>query len=89
MNKSAKVATVAIFLALIRCISEPFRLQYYAKTTLTLVDIKPYLVGSLVAAIALFAITILSFYGRHKLIVPICIITVVMLIVVKATYHLQ
>ena len=34
-SKIAKIATIIIFLALVRSISEPFRLQYYSKTMLT------------------------------------------------------
>ena len=34
-NKISKIATVIIFLALIRTICEPFRLQYYSSISLT------------------------------------------------------
>jgi len=66
-NKVSKIATVIIFLALIRCICEPFRLQYYSSSILTYTDIKPFLIGSLVAALGLFAMTILFYFGRHKI----------------------
>lgn len=45
-RKISIIATVIIFLALIRCVSEPFRLQYYATKALTFTDIKPFLIGS-------------------------------------------
>src|SRR5271170_2974410 len=85
-NKISKIATVIIFLALIRCISEPFRLQYYSATTLNFIDIKPFLIGSLVAALGLFAITILFYFGRHRIIIAACILTIVILLVVKKIY---
>ncbi|HLC82664.1 MAG TPA: hypothetical protein VJI69_02465, partial [Bacteroidia bacterium] len=75
-----------IFLALIRCISEPFRLQYYSETTLSMSDIKPFLIGSLIAAIALFTMNIFSVYGKHKIIVVISILCICLLVAVKIIY---
>ncbi len=72
-NKISKIATVIIFLALIRCICEPFRLQYYSSSILTHTDIKPFLIGSLVATLGLFAMTILFYFGRHKIIIATCV----------------
>ncbi len=85
-GKISKIATAIIFLALIRCISEPFRLQYYSATPLNFADIKPFLVGSLVAAPALFVMTILFYFGRHRMIIAICILTIVILLIVKWSY---
>lgn len=69
ISKISKIATIILYLALIRCISEPFRLQYYSATSLTFGDIKPFLIGSLVAALGLFAMTILFYFGRHRIII--------------------
>jgi hypothetical protein len=85
-SKISKIATFIIFLALIRCITEPFRLQYYAETSLTFGDIKPFLIGSLVAALGLFAMTILFYFGRHRIVVATCILTIVALLIVKKVY---
>src|SRR4051794_35565406 len=85
-SKISKIATISIFLALIRCISEPFRLQYYSAATLTFSDIKPFLVGSLVAASGLFVMTILFYFGKHKIIIGTCILTIVILLIVKRIY---
>ena len=82
----SKIATAIIYLALIRCISEPFRLQYYSATTLTFSVIKPFLVGSLVASLALFAMTILFYFGKYKIIITTCVLTIVILLVVKKMY---
>jgi hypothetical protein len=86
ISKISKIATIIIFLALIRCISEPFRLQYYSTTSLAFGDIKPFLIGSLVAALGLFAITILFYFGRHRIIIVTCILTIVILLIVKKIY---
>src|SRR6266536_1985804 len=85
-KKISKIATVIIFLALIRCISEPFRLQHYATETLTFGDIKHFLIGSLVTALALFAMTILFYFGRHRMIIAICMLTTAILLIVKWIY---
>jgi hypothetical protein len=85
-RRISKISTGIIFLALIRCISEPFRLQYYSTTTLTFGDIKPFLIGSLVAALGLFAMTILFYFGRHKIIIVTCVLTIVILLIIKWIY---
>ena len=85
-SKISKFATIIIFLALIRTIIEPFRLQYYSKTLLTYDEIKPFLIGSLTAAIALLAMTILFYFGKHKIIIATCILTIIILLLVKKFY---
>jgi hypothetical protein len=87
-SKVSKIATVIIFLALIRCICEPFRLQYYSTSNLTYSDIKPFLLGSLVAALGLFAMTILFYFGRHKIIIATCVLTIIILLIVKKIYFI-
>jgi len=87
-NKVSKIATVIIFLALIRCICEPFRLQYYSSSVLTYTDIKPFLIGSLVATLGLFAMTILFYFGRHKIIIATCVLTIIILLIVKKIYFI-
>jgi len=85
-RKISIIAIVIIFLALIRCVSEPFRLQHYATKTLTFVDIKPFLIGSLVTSLALLLMTILSFFGKYKIINATCILTIVVLLIIKRIY---
>jgi len=85
-RKISKIATVIIFLALIRCISEPFRLKYYSENSLTFGDIKPFLIGSLVSALGLFAMTILFYFGKQRIVIVTCILTIVVLLIVKKIY---
>jgi hypothetical protein len=87
-GRIAKFSTVIIFLALIRCVSEPFRLQYYSTTEFTFGEIKPFLIGSLVAALGLFAMTVLFYFGRYKLIIVFCVLTIVILLIIKKLYLL-
>jgi hypothetical protein len=85
---TSKVSTVIIFLALIRALSEPFRLQHYSAAILTYNDIKPFLIGSLVAATGLLAMTILFYFGKHTIILLLCLLTVILMLVVKKVYLL-
>lgn len=87
-NKISKIATLIIFLALIRCICEPFRLQYYSPSILTYTDIKPFLIGSLVAALALFVMTILFYFNRYTLLIATCVLTIIILLIVKKIYFI-
>ncbi|AYB34893.1 hypothetical protein D4L85_31840 [Chryseolinea soli] len=82
----SKIATLTIFLALIRCLCEPFRLQYLSTTPLTFHDVEPFSIGALVAALALFAMIILSYFGKYRLIIAICLMTIVILLIVKKIY---
>ncbi len=85
-RKISIIAIVIIFLALIRCVSEPFRLQYYSAKALTFADIKPFLIGALVTSLALLIMTILSFFGKYKIINATCILTIVVLLIIKRIY---
>lgn len=85
-RKISIIATYIIFLALIRCISEPFRLQHYSSRILTFADIKPFLIGSLVTSVALVMMTTLSLWGKYKMINAICILTIIILLFVKSIY---
>lgn len=87
-NKIAKIAIVIIFLALIRTLIEPLRLQYSTTTSLTYEQIKPFLIGGLISAVGLLIMIILFFYKLHKVIIAICILTIVLLLIIKKIYLL-
>jgi hypothetical protein len=78
---------IVVFLALIRCIAEPFRLQYYSSTSLTYHTIKPFLIGALISSVACLILVILSFYSNYKLILVVSILTIAALFWVKYFYH--
>lgn len=84
----SRVAMLAIFLALIRCISEPLRLQYYSLSAVSVDEIRPFLYGALICAGSLFSMTILSFYARYKWITATAIITIVLMLIVKWHYSI-
>lgn len=82
----SRVAMMIIFLALIRTIAECFRLQYNSTSTLTFIQLKPFLMGALTAAIACLMMTILSFYSKHKIIIAVAILTIIALLIIKSIY---
>ena len=82
----SKVATIIIFMALIRCITEPLRLQYYAPSALTFAEIKPFLLGALAAAIALLVMTILFYYCKYRLVIATSVLTIIVLLIIKQAY---
>ncbi len=74
--KISRVAIVIVFLALIRCISEIFRLKYYSSTGLTYEIIKPFLIGALVTSVTTLIMVILSFYSKYKIVIAIAVSTI-------------
>jgi len=84
--KISRVAMIIVFLALIRVISECFRLEYLAKEFVTFEILKPYLIGALVCATSCLAMAIFSFYTRSKTIIGIAAFTIVILVIIKIKY---
>lgn len=82
----SKISTIILFMALIRCIGEPFRMQYYSDTSLSFAEIKPFLFGALIAATGLLIITVLSYFRKYKSMIAICILSIVALVLVKIIY---
>jgi hypothetical protein len=85
-QKISRISTIVIFLALVRTISEPIRLHYYSSTPVCFVQIKPFLIGALLCATGLFAMTVLSFYARFKTITLTAVLVIVAMLIVKYIY---
>jgi hypothetical protein len=81
--KISRIAIIIIFLALIRCIVEIFRLEHYAGEELSYREIKPFIASALVGAIGLFLMVGLYFLARYKVIPMIAATIVVLLVVLK------
>ena len=82
-KKVARIAAWTIFLALIRCIMEPFRLQYYSETEISFVQIMPFLIGAALCSVGLLLMTILSYYERHKAIIIAAALVVAGMVTIK------
>jgi hypothetical protein len=85
-KRTAQIGFLAVFLGLIRSLFEPFRLQYYASSPLSFEQIKPYLVGCLIAALGLLLMTGFFFYNRYRFILVIAALTILAMIFVKINY---
>ena len=53
-KRIAHISIITIFLGLIRCISECYRLEYILQDKLTIAIIKPFIIGTLVSACLLY-----------------------------------
>ena len=82
----ARIAIVSIFLALIRCLSEVFRLNSLLANHLTFNQIQVFLIGALVAAVSAFILVILYFLRKYLLIALIAVLTIAALIIIKYLY---
>ena len=85
-TKISRIAIVIVFLALIRVISECFRLNYLAAVPVTFEILKPYLIGALVCSISCLSMVIFSFYSKSKLIIGVAAFTIIVLIFIKIRY---
>lgn len=79
---------LVIFLALIRTITEPIRLQYYSTTLLTYTDVKPYLFGALAASLGLLLMGLAFMTRRYKAVIAVCMVTIVAMVIIKVMYLL-
>jgi hypothetical protein len=86
--KISRIAMISVLLALIRIISECFRLNYLSKELVSFETLKPYLIGALVCAISCLAMVIFSFYTKSKMIIGIAAFTIVILVILKINYSL-
>ncbi|HLF64254.1 MAG TPA: hypothetical protein VI603_10900 [Saprospiraceae bacterium] len=88
VKKISNEAMIIVFLALIRIIGEFFRLEYTLKEKLTTELLYPFMLGALVCAISCLIMTICSFYAKHRIIIGIATLTIVILVVLKVKYIL-
>lgn len=87
-GRISKVLILILFLALIRALGEPFRLQYVASAPLLFSEVKAYIIGAIITSIGLIAMIILSWFKKHKAIWVIFILTLTTLVWIKIRYIL-
>jgi len=85
-EKWSRIATVILLLALIRTLSEPFRLQYYAGQSLEFELVKPFLMAGLLIAVGLLAMQVLGYYKKYILMICIGVLVIAGMVVVKVIY---
>ena len=82
----SRVSIIVVFLALIRCISEVFRINSYSSTGISFDKIQPFLIGALITSIASLLMVILSFYSKHRIVIAIAALTIIVLFILKYYY---
>ena len=85
-TRIARITTIIVFIALIRTVFEPIRLQLYSKDAVTFEQIKPFLLAAFITSIGLFAMTILNYYGKSKIITALGIILIASMFIIKGLY---
>jgi len=84
----ARISIVIVLFALIRSLSEFFRLSYIHSNALTIEQVKPFITGSIVAAVGCLAMILFSFYSKNKIVITLFLLTIASMLVVKSIYHL-
>ena len=85
--KFSKAAIIIIFIALIRTLAEPLRLQYYSSSSISFEQLNPFLISALIIAVGLLAMYIFSLYGRHKIIISLTVLIIGIMLALKQIYH--
>lgn len=82
-QNAAKIAILAQFAALLRCLTEYFRLKWLLGAGLTLARVEPFVLGALVAAVGALIGVVLFFWGRHASTVALGAVTVAILLALR------
>ncbi len=78
----AKVSILIIYLALIRSLIEPFRLNYIDEKT-DFQALTPFLLGALISGLFTLIMVIAFYYRKPKLVIALSIICVILMILIK------
>jgi hypothetical protein len=78
-----RAEVVIIFLALIRTMTAYYQLKTGPGNVLPAGQAEPIITGSLVAAVFCLALTLLSFFGRHRVMHAVFALAIISLVLVK------
>ncbi len=70
-ERLAKLGIIVQFLALVRTLSEFFRLKYVSRTAFTIAMGEPFVVGALIAAVTCWVAVMFFFFRRYTVSVAI------------------
>lgn len=87
-QKTAKVSIIVIFIALIRSISEFYRLDYTLQNSFTIQIAEPFILAALICSVGLLLMTILFFYSRNKWIIATSVLVIVLMFIIKFSYNI-
>ncbi|HEX5002535.1 MAG TPA: hypothetical protein VFW78_08555 [Bacteroidia bacterium] len=85
-EKMARVATIILLIALVRTLSEPFRLQYYSGQKLDFEMMKPFLMAGLLIAGGLIAMQLAGYFKKHLLMSLIAVLVIAGMVAIKVVY---
>ncbi|HVX51822.1 MAG TPA: hypothetical protein VHB48_16795 [Chitinophagaceae bacterium] len=89
LQRLARGCTIIVFLALIRCIAEVPRLQYYTPGGINWPLVRPFILGAMVTSAAALAMVILLFYKLPRIAIVIAVCTIAALFVLKFMYDIK
>lgn len=87
-KKLSKIATIIIFIALLRSLYEPFRLQTISENSIGYAEEKPFLLASLLCAFGLLSMTILSYYRKYNIMIIISVLCIIGMLIIKKIFLL-
>ena len=85
IRRVAQIAVAAQFAALIRCLAEYFRLEYFAPQRFSLARVEPFLLGAVVSAVFAFVGVLCYFGENYKSTVAIAAFNVGILLILRFT----
>jgi hypothetical protein len=81
--KITRAEVVIVFLALIRTLTSYYQLKTRAGNLLPAGQAQPIITGSLAAALFCFALTLLSYFGRYRVMHVVSVLAIISLALVK------
>jgi hypothetical protein len=81
--KITRAEVVIVFLALIRTLTSYYQLKTRAGNVLPAGQVQPIITGSLVAALFCVALTLLSYFGRYRVMHVVFALAIISLVLVK------
>jgi len=82
-QRTAQIGIGIQFLALIRTLSEYFRLKHFGREQMTLVVAEPYITGALIAAVCTAISVALFFFRKYRLATVVAAATILVLLLYK------
>lgn len=86
LRLASRIMIIIVYMALIRSIIEPLRLNYYPMGLTPFSAVKPFIIAALNCACALLLMTIFQWYKQHLLTIVTGILAIVMMFVIKAIW---
>jgi hypothetical protein len=85
IRRVAQIPVAAQFAALIRCLAEYFRLEYFAPQRFSLARVEPFLLGAVVSAVLAFVGVLFYFGENYKTTVAVAALNVGILLILRFT----